>query len=336
MAEPLILFAEAPLSARGFKQWLASPLTQTDCPGIEVADFLADLLGNACGTSAGNFLLCRHDASTRQLQLAVCLYDGTTEWAQTLAAQLHTLCRQADDFRAKREKRPSVVGQWDDMTENAPASPPWLETWLAGLDELPMPEEQTQWLDSKILSKLACRNAILSASPEQPVYIGWLYTDGKAVYADVAGKTIYNDAPDIPEGQRFSFTERVCYVLEGLKPESVRQLSECFYTDGETLWYCNVFSGNPPQALGWCDGRTPQIHHLTDTVPDTLVVLGDNAWSEAFDDSKVPHERLYVKQLAVEGETFRREGKSPRFQDRLRQYRFYERLGLCPQQGNSD
>lgn len=335
MAEPLVFYAELNISRKGFGSWLALPFSAGGGPPVRILDYLAEALAAAFDPVTGNYLLCRHDKAEKQLQFAVCLADGSSAAATALEHTLQEMLQGVSTCLPKRKSRlaeaAGPVVRWPLAPQaEDPQMPAWLAEWLQALPALAGPESQKQWLDREILTRLDSINRIARATPENPERIGWLYTDGSQVYANVAGKTIMEEDPAAPGGWRYGSTEAVGYVQEGANPRTCRALADSYYTDGNLLWYCNIFSGNPPQALAWCEGLTPQTYRF-DCDIDTLVTLGDRAWSEAFDDDKPPHERLYLKCTEIDGASFTRTLKSidcDAFSDRLRQYRMDSRTGL--------
>ncbi|MCD5362663.1 hypothetical protein [Chromobacterium aquaticum] len=333
MSEALVFYAEIPLSNQGFNKWLARPMAIDGQAGCSVLDALADYLAQCCDPVAGNALLCRYQRADKTLQFAACLRDGSSRQSRDDASFLKRLWQELVSCRGKAGKPGAVADAIVDWSEAGPGDagdPAWFREWLQAMPLLGAPDSQGRWLDREILRALAAIDAVANASPEHPARIGCLYTDGVQVYADVAGKTIMVDDAEAAGGQRMEFSPALSYVLEGAQPRSMRALSDSYYTDGNILWHCNIFAGNAPQALAYCEGQAPRLYKFVDSSVDALIVLGDMAWSAAMDDSKPPHERYYVKSVAIDGQSFARVAGGNDFQDRFRRYRFDERRGLLP------
>ena len=342
MAEPLISYAELGISQKGFRAWLAMPFASGQSRAVRSIDCLVEFLMEACGIGTGNCLLCRYDKADKQLRFALYMADGSTAASRDASGNLqHILLSALLCLPKNRKNSPllatNIITHWPAETHSCNSDVPgWLMEWL---ECLPLGEgilTQSEWLDHEILELIASIDMIATASPENPSRIGWLYTDGVHVFADVAGKTILTEDPASLNGQRMEFTEPVQYVLEGAIPQKMRALADAYYTDGNILWYCNIFSGNAPQALDDCRGNVPTVYRFSDADISTLITMGDRAWSEAYDDTRPPHERLYVKCTDIDGASFARNAGMFSFSDRLRHYRLDMRTGLQLQLSQPD
>lgn len=355
MAEPLLIYSEVPLSFAAFKRWLALPSAsvENDRPtGAEnfvgsVCGLIASYIQRACDPATGNYLMCRYDRTQKALQFAACLYDGSTSDAREDARRLAAIARSAIACQRGNAKSGYIVAALDELNwppaqhvdegrtaslgkDHVDVMPAWFVAWTSALATLGPLESQMEWIDRLILDELRQNALLQQASPERPVRIGWLYTDGQQVYASVAGKSFYVDDPDAPDGQRMERTPDAFYFLEGANPRTMRALCDDYYTDGNLLWHCNIFSGEMPQALAYCKGHTPSIYKFVDSSIDSLVVMGDSAWNVAYDDSKPPQHRYHVRHTAIDGNTFERIAATRSFRDCRRRYAFDERTGLCP------
>lgn len=333
MAEPFFLCVEARFSQKNFKNWLSTPLELNGVSNGLVVDCLANFLADFCDGVSQNYLLCRYEKSTKALQFAIHIYDGSTQIPERFIDEvILSIDRAAGDGRgAKIHVWPAEAIKLS-LLENVihcNDEPVWLMEWLNNLSSFSQASSQANWIDHSILQRLADLNRIASASPENPIHIGWLYTDGVAVYAHVSGKTILHDDPAAQHGYSMEFTEPVLYVLEGANPKKMRVLSDNYYSDGNFLWHCNVMSGNSPIVLGTCEDHVPRVFKFAqDDFWDALIVMGNKAWSEACDDTKPTHERLFVKTVEVDGPSFHRVSNGIYFEDQFRRYCIDERLGL--------
>jgi hypothetical protein len=337
MSEPLFLCAAVALPMTAFRRWMASPASR-DWPGEpSIASALARFLADACDMAAGNHLLCRYDKPRRELQLAAHFRDGSTAYARQTAQALAGLVGEArEQARAKSGASFCVVAAldeiaWNDAGEGEHAAagfrpPPWFMAWMNALAALGPSLSQTQWIAADILTAVAQAQRVLNASAEHPAQIGWLHTDGEQVYARVMPFHFYRDDPQAPGGVRMDRSEGGLYVVDGANPHTIRQIGESFYIDGNALLHFHM--SHPPQWLADGGGAAARVYRLVDHDPDALVVMGDCAWNEAFDDEQPPQSRFYVKRTEVDGASFERIGGTDRFRDSKRRYRMVARIGL--------
>lgn len=318
MSEPLLITGRAKISGAAFKRWLNSPVSVAAkgelslVPGHStILDALVSFVQTICSSSLGqNYLLCRYDKSAKELQFALCLVDASVEW----------LRQQADDLVEIIQCAPSIAHIELIDLDNAPE---WWGDWIEDIPTLGLPETQADWLDASIRIHLFKSRNLSHASPENLVRIdGPFFTDGQDVIAIIPAikDWIESDGAEIKPEETF--------VLVGANHTTFRELCESFYSDGHWVWWCNFFCANPPKNLGDCRTHLPKAHIMDPEWGTSFITLGNTAWSEAYDDSKPPYERLYVKPLEIDGASFTRIGKSHQFKDKNRHY-CYSRLGLC-------
>jgi hypothetical protein len=318
MSEPLLITGRAKMSGVAFKKWLNCPISESAngarslVPGHStILDALVNFVQTICASSLGqNYLLCRYDKSAKELQFALCLVDASVDW----------LRQQADDLVEIIQCAPSIAHIELIDLGNAPD---WWGHWIEDIPLLGSPETQVDWLDASIRINLFKSRDLSLASPENLVQIAWPFvTDGQDVIVTIPAikDWVDSDGAEIKPEETF--------VLAGANHTTFRELCASFYSDGHWVWWCNFFGTQAPQNLGDCRTHLPKAHIMDPDWGSSFVTLGNTAWSEAYDDSKPPYERLHIKPLEIDGASFTRISKSHQFKDQYRSY-CYTRLGLC-------
>ncbi|WP_423383658.1 hypothetical protein [Burkholderia sp. LMG 32019] len=351
MAEPLIIGVEAVLSRAAFVRWLALPIPSSGVDAIlaerqgiaDIGQLLASMVSADC------HLMCRYDKGQKTLQLAIYLYDGSTSAARVVVRQFVAAANAALVPQRGKERLRTIFMPYGIAPEDMPVevsglgpptldesgdAPAWIDTWLSAIPTAGPPSEPSVWLDATIRTHLKLLSSLQEASPDHPAYIGTsgaVFTDGEKVYVQGAGTAARADDPSEPGCQFTEYTEGPLYVLEGANPRAMRALCDEFYTDGRILWHYDSFSGTPPQALAYCEGHVPRVFLFVDLDADSLAVMGDRAWNAAYDDSKQPEHRYYVRMTEIDGATFERILDTDAFRDQFRQYIFGGRAGLQPE-----